>query len=350
MINRKVHYDYFDNLRGILIILVLIGHFGGDNTSTSPSGNLFLQSIEGFIYLFHMPLMFFVSGLFSKNTEKCRNNAFFDLFIPYLLFQVFYAIVRYIYSGTKEYLFNPFWPAPALWYLLALFVYRFILHDFIKIKGNLIVALLLSLCGISILGLTHEFAMNRIFANFIFFLLGYYIKPDTILKLKRRLFSKRLWSVLYCIGALFVSAGMFCAIFLVLRLRLVSFTDLLGLIGRSKNIVDINISLIYGPLFALAGILSAIILSIIIMSFTPEKKNWLTHVGKDTLPLYLSHMLVQLIYYVLQQRFFFFDNWTINYLLSFIPVAICVYVFSTTWYRKLFHGMLNGIKKIIRKE
>lgn len=133
MINRKVHYDYFDNLRGILIILVLIGHFGGDNTSFASNENIFLQSVGCFIYLFHMPLMFFISGLFSKNAEKCRNNAFFDLFIPYLFFQVFYSIVILLMNKDETYIFNPFWPAPALWYILALFIFRFVLKDYIRI-------------------------------------------------------------------------------------------------------------------------------------------------------------------------------------------------------------------------
>ena len=99
---------YFDNLRGILIILVLIGHFGGDNTSFEPNENIFLQSLECFIYLFHMPLLFFVSGMFSKDTEKCREKAVFDLLIPYFLFQLFYGLVQCWKNANSVYLRNPF--------------------------------------------------------------------------------------------------------------------------------------------------------------------------------------------------------------------------------------------------
>ena len=343
----KKRTDYFDNLRGLLIILVLIGHFGGDNTSFSADGNIVLQAIELFIYLFHMPLMFFVSGLFSKNTEKCRNNAFLDLFIPYLLFQVFYAIVQYVNSGTKDYLLNPFYPAPALWYLFALFVFRFVLHDFLKIKWNLIIALIMSVFGICILGLSHEFAMNRIFANLLYFLLGYYCDPELIICLKRKINSKRFRGIVFYLCSFFVSIATFAALCFILKSNKISLANLIGLIGRSKNIADIGLPLIYGPIFSVIGIIAAVIFSVILMACTPERNCFLTVVGQDTLPLYLSHMLVQLIYRDIQRKYFFFDSWTLNYILSFVPITFCVFIFSSKWYRKLFHNLLNGAKRII---
>ena len=345
----KIRSDFFDNLRGILIILVLIGHFGGDNTSFTPDGNLVLQTVELFIYLFHMPLMFFISGLFSKNIEKCRKNAFWDLFIPYLLFQIFYAIIQLFYSGNKAYLLNPFYPAPALWYLLALFVFRFFLMDFIRIKYNLVIAVLISILGICILGLSHLFAMNRIFANFIYFLLGYYIEPQKILKIRKSALNHQLIRVLLYVLAFLVSSGIFATLFFILRSETISFTNLLGLIGRSKNIADVGIGLLYGPIISTVGIVLACILSFILIMITPERKCYLSVVGQDTLPLYLSHMLIQLLYLVAQRRYFFFESWTVNWFLSLIPVILCVWLFSSKWYRNGFHKILNAVKKLISK-
>lgn len=70
-----VNRSYWDNMKGLLISLVVMGHFiqvyfekcvWGDNY-------YFLQTVLCFIYYFHMPLFIFVSGYFSKNVEKRRN-------------------------------------------------------------------------------------------------------------------------------------------------------------------------------------------------------------------------------------------------------------------------------------
>lgn len=297
-----------------------------------------------------MPLFFFVSGLFSKNAEKCRKNAFFDLLIPYLLFQGFYALVQYVLFQNQNYIFNPFFPAPALWYLLALFVFRFVLQDVIKIKGNLIIALLMSVFGICIIGLSHEFAMNRIFANFIYFLLGYYADPQMIITFKETVFKKFAGKAIFYFGSILVSSFAFAAIYFILKSRVITFADLLGLIGRSKNVSNVGIRLLYGPFISTVGVIATCIFSTILISITPKRKSWLTVVGENTLPLYLSHMLIQLLYGIIQKRYFFFESWTINYLLSFIPVAICAYVFSTTWYRKFFNKLLSGVKKLLIKQ
>lgn len=55
--------SYWDNAKGILIFLVLIGHF---IMTYRP-----LKAIFDSIYLFHMPAFLFISGLFSK--KKLSN-------------------------------------------------------------------------------------------------------------------------------------------------------------------------------------------------------------------------------------------------------------------------------------
>ena len=54
--NMAIRLDYLDKAKGILIILVVIGHIW-------QSGPVF-----NIIYAFHMPAFFFISGLFSKKT------------------------------------------------------------------------------------------------------------------------------------------------------------------------------------------------------------------------------------------------------------------------------------------
>ena len=70
---------YWDNVKGILILLVVLTHF------MSREG--FLNDLYSAVYLFHMPLFVFVSGLFHKNTNiKTRVISLLLIGIVYNIF------------------------------------------------------------------------------------------------------------------------------------------------------------------------------------------------------------------------------------------------------------------------
>ena len=60
---------YFDNLKAVLIFLVVLGHF-----LLPIYDDAFLVVLKRLIYVFHMPLFVFVSGYFSKNIYKNGNK------------------------------------------------------------------------------------------------------------------------------------------------------------------------------------------------------------------------------------------------------------------------------------
>jgi len=57
--------SFLDNLKFVLIALVVIGHVW--NTYYRYSDSDLLRSFAVTIWLFHIPAFLFVSGLFSKN-------------------------------------------------------------------------------------------------------------------------------------------------------------------------------------------------------------------------------------------------------------------------------------------
>ena len=68
---------YWDNLKAVLIILVVLGHYylaeyvyAGECDWALPT------ALISFIYMFHMPLFAFVSGRFTKNVRDARDNGF----------------------------------------------------------------------------------------------------------------------------------------------------------------------------------------------------------------------------------------------------------------------------------
>ena len=81
-----------DNLRFLLIFLVLLGHFmelfKGDFTS----------AFYKIIYSFHMPAFLFLTGYFARFH---RRKLVLGLIYPYILFQIFYRIFDGLIYNSK---------------------------------------------------------------------------------------------------------------------------------------------------------------------------------------------------------------------------------------------------------
>ena len=91
MSNNKSRDLLFDNLKGFLILVVMLGHSFEFFIVWSKVPKL-MDTTFFVIYCFHMPLFVFISGYFTKNMEKGKNEAFTRFFIPYVLFNLIYYI------------------------------------------------------------------------------------------------------------------------------------------------------------------------------------------------------------------------------------------------------------------
>ncbi len=151
MSDKKKRLDYLDMTKGLGMILVLIGHLQGDSIFTfSP----YIQPLCAFIFSFHMPMFFIVSGILLaiKNDEirpfaDVAKSRFRGIMIPYLWFSFFYllvviwALIRGEIAPQTLYLniwyvlscygMNVLWFLPALYFgeLLFIFIRRRIRDD-----------------------------------------------------------------------------------------------------------------------------------------------------------------------------------------------------------------------------
>lgn len=85
MAKERIHF--FDNLKGILIFLVVFGHYALLVHAASPA----MGGVYEYIYLFHMPLFVFVSGFFAKSIVKngrLRVEKIFSIVALAMLFQL----------------------------------------------------------------------------------------------------------------------------------------------------------------------------------------------------------------------------------------------------------------------
>lgn len=117
-----------DALRGLSILLVVLGHSiaNAENLLIAPAYNLEFYASK-FLYTFHMPLFFLISGyvLFGKHI-RVRDRAL-RLLPPFLAWiPVYYLVNHYIHHWPAAFLTslkdNVLHPAIGLWFLPTLFL------------------------------------------------------------------------------------------------------------------------------------------------------------------------------------------------------------------------------------
>jgi len=287
----KKERDYmFDTFRGILMLSIPMSHF------TKMSGNLYSElylgggfpqdSLGGWVYItinvFVMQAFMFLSGYFSKKPERARETAFSTFMWPYLVWTTVYWGIRYLFFGNAhlEYLTPPF----ALWFLFALFFYRYFLKDMVKFRWLLPLSLIMYLAAGQIQEFSDFMALGRMVSYFPFFLLGYYCSKERLAWLQKLKGHKVILAV-YGIILVLISVAL-CKWgpnvgWYLLRESVDSFSvpwwgDTLGRIG----------------IFFLS---SAWIIWMI--NVLPSKNNFIAFVGMNTMPVYIFHLTLR---YVIQ--------------------------------------------------
>lgn len=85
---------FFDNIKAVLIFLVVLGHF---LLPIHEGGNV-LVLIKRLIYVFHMPLFVFVSGYFSKRIYKDGKYNFKKILYLIKAYILFVVAIQAVYA------------------------------------------------------------------------------------------------------------------------------------------------------------------------------------------------------------------------------------------------------------
>lgn len=113
----KARDAYFDNLKFILILLVVVGHL------IEPfNGEAAMGAIYQFIYSFHMPLFIFAAGYFAKCIQSPKQyvGLLSGLVVPYFIFETLYTLFDYYMQGLDRLDFTYFYPNWILWFLFSM--------------------------------------------------------------------------------------------------------------------------------------------------------------------------------------------------------------------------------------
>lgn len=196
---------YIDNLRGILMLLVIIGH-SIQFYDTDFDHNIIFR----YIYSFHMPLFMCISGFVcyhQKDSLDTIKKRFRQLIIPFITWSVILYGINIGNAQIYDYFLHP---DRSLWFLWALFFITVIFIACKKLSQRTSIKLeyIITICSIVMLGAIAKFKINILGGQFIgwyfiFYSIGYFVKKYNIIE--SELFNKAKWIslILFTITAYF---------------------------------------------------------------------------------------------------------------------------------------------------
>ena len=159
-----------DNMRGLLIFCVVLGHVLEICPPFRGSELLYRM-----IYSFHMSAFVFLSGYFAKFEPRRILRSYL---LPYLLFQALYILfLRHSLDLERKMQFTtPYW---VLWYLLACVFYQLLIPFFGVGSGKTHLTYLIGAVLVALLAgydstVGYYATVSRFFVYLPWFLLGYY--------------------------------------------------------------------------------------------------------------------------------------------------------------------------------
>lgn len=159
------------------IILVVLGHTirGLVNAEILPSDSAFWGNLDRAIYLFHMPLFFFLSGMFIQRTlaktdlmDFFRRNVLI-LIVPLIFWSYTQTGIQYFAASSVNverslaYVMQaPFPPKQQFWFLWALFLISCFSAVVMKIANGKTLLIVLAVLVLAVMSLGDSFGLTGV--------------------------------------------------------------------------------------------------------------------------------------------------------------------------------------------
>lgn len=190
-VSTKIYYKEIDVLKGIGILLVILGHLKVPH------------DLSKFIFSFHMPLFFFISGFVfkSKKNWPFTLDKFKRIMIPYYIFSTATFLLYYISNtgnssltikdfivGTLLGISNDFYLAwnVVLWFLPSLFFINVLFNSLYNISKSTLYVCALTIFFISLVLVENQdttfifFHIGSALLMLPFFIAGFLVKENYI--------------------------------------------------------------------------------------------------------------------------------------------------------------------------
>ena len=188
--------DWVDYAKGIGIILVVYGHvLRGLHSAGFKFFGRFYELSDSIVYSFHMPLFFFLSGLFfyqtlsKKGPVKLVFSKIDTIFYPFVIWSILQGSIEVLVSNytngnvTFNEVFSLLWsPRAQFWFLYDLFFVIVISSFIFKVNARGKVLFLLPLFSFLYVVFLDSEYVKLIFLYCVFFMLGiifsFYFKSE----------------------------------------------------------------------------------------------------------------------------------------------------------------------------
>ena len=258
----KTRSAYWDNIKGILMLLTVFAHVLYQLQDRSVT----LDSTVDYIYMCHMPAFVFVSGFFGKSE---RAHSFPAIIRLIFLYFVCNSIMGFLYGCSS--LITPMY---SFWYLIALLVWRLTTHHIAKFKEIRLILFAVALFAGFYGSIDNTFAVARIIGFYPFYLTGYQLSRENADALVQKPYARR---CLLGVPAALLTGGIAFAAY-----RFFDYTDDSLLMAAYGHPVDafgriVLYVIAFGAIYALRLL-------------SPDRKlPLLTMIGRNSLWVFLLH-------------------------------------------------------------
>lgn len=306
----KKRIALWDNLKFLLIIFVVIGHY----TQQFRADNEILQRIYVFIYSFHMPIFIFVTGLFSKKAVDEKN---IKKVLPYLTCFFATTLILFITKALLGWapVFELFSPSGISWYLMSMF-FMFLITMLIKdYKPQYIFVLSLIIgvmCGFVQTENPDFFTWMRTLTFYPFFCLGYISDREKIEKATNKI-SIKITAVIF-----------FVSIYLLIYFYPKQANKISRLNTARHTFSELGRFAPYGWELRLLTYAISFAAIFLLISLIPRKRiKGFTSLGERTLGIYMFHyVIIYTAVYVLKIQNIFKSTSDIGFAYFIILIAI----------------------------
>jgi fucose 4-O-acetylase-like acetyltransferase len=330
MQERNVWVDY---AKAIGIILVVYGHVArGVFNAGLPMDEAEFVLVDSIIYSFHMPLFFFLSGLFFFDSLQKRGRGGLIInkidtiaypFIVWSLLQGLFEVALSNYTNgqvTLVEVFSLLWmPRAQFWFLYALFLV-FVVCTFLYAKADrrffLPFVVLFGVLFVFQQDLTINNMTRFILGNTVFFALGVWFNEV------KAFFLARYSSLTLVFGAMFI-AGQY-----------------LFHVTFGMNYTDGGL-----PVLALATV-SIFFMVALSMWLGQYRVDWLLFIGASSMTIYLMHILAGSGVRVILSKFMGIDSITVHLLVGTLIGTAAPLVAQLIINRYRLHFLLAPPKRI----
>lgn len=294
----KNHILWVDYAKFIGIFMVVLGHLLANKTAVHYGLNA--KPLYNFIYLFHMPLFFIISGYLYKQKDKIHNlqGLLYGILIPYILYQLIYLPLsvgclcfKYHYPFISTLIKNIigiitgdgyntshfYSVCVPCWFLVTMLHIR-IIFNYIKITPlHLFIISIFSFILLKILLILNidlYFCLDNTLYAIPFFSIGYYAKE--VLKDNKNIYDYKKWLIQICENFIIIGTMLF-----IIKIN--------GTTSMNLKISNMNNYSLFLSYFA--GILGTLLIYNI-SRFIKRTNNFVQVVSQNTLFIIFSHCVI----------------------------------------------------------